>query len=126
MQSFKLTSLLSEVTQMLRRVGELGPGLQGPVPAARRTTGLVHRDPRRARSTFAGYVRGKGARQPPPTRLPSAGGGIGAPLWRDAAAGGPLAALHRFRLARIASAITTATLLAFPNDNSISGDYLAL
>jgi ABC-type nitrate/sulfonate/bicarbonate transport system substrate-binding protein len=105
------------------RVGELGPELRRLVLAVRRATGLIHRDPKRARSIFAEYVREK-ARQPPlPPHLPSAGGGIGARLRRAAAAVGPLAALRRFRSARIADATMTATLPAFPNDNSISSDY---
>ena len=106
-----------------QRAGELGPGPRGLVLAVRRATGLIHRDPKRARSIFAGYVREKEARQPPPPHLPSAGGGIGARLRRAAAAVGPLAALRRFRSARIADATMTATLPAFPNDNSISSDY---
>jgi ABC-type nitrate/sulfonate/bicarbonate transport system substrate-binding protein len=102
------------------RVKELKPELRKLVLAVRRATGLIHRDPKRARSIFAEYARERASRPPDP-----AAGGIGDRLRRAAGAVvvGPLAALRRFRSARIAEATMTATLPAFPNDNSISSDY---
>lgn len=97
------------------RVRELRPQLRRLVLAVRRATGLIHRDPKRARAIFAKHVRARA--RPPPAA------GVGAWLRRAAGAVNPLATLRRFRSARVAEATMTATLPAFPNDNSISSDY---
>eukprot|EP00316_Scyphosphaera_apsteinii_P020677 CAMPEP_0119315672 /NCGR_PEP_ID=MMETSP1333-20130426/36745_1 /TAXON_ID=418940 /ORGANISM="Scyphosphaera apsteinii, Strain RCC1455" /LENGTH=347 /DNA_ID=CAMNT_0007321111 /DNA_START=55 /DNA_END=1098 /DNA_ORIENTATION=- len=96
------------------RFHAMQPALRKFVLAVRRATGFIHREPTRAAEIFKAHVV---ASAPPPTK--------GASSWirRLFDSLNPVAARKRRREAKVEAATITATLPAFPNDNSIAESY---
>jgi len=100
-----------------QRFRELKPYLRKLVLAMRRATGLIHRDPARARAVWAAHLRARRA------AAPAAPAGVAALLRRALRSLSPVGLVGRLRAARTDRKTMEATLPAFPNDNSLAADY---
>ena len=89
-----------------QRVAELEPQLRKLVLAMRRATGLIHRDPTRARAIFAEYAKDGNAAEPKAAQIAA---GVSSWVKRAVAAINPFAAARRRRAAKADSATMSAT-----------------